>query len=214
MSARLDRVRDLGGEVMYEFALALDSAGFNARIIKKIIESKDGEYAKLMRAALADKLIEGQFKLLTSFDVVVPEDYDPKAHLDDWRRFDCNQVFRSRKDYPRTAFELLPGQKFKARIFRIEERVSSEDCLAKLCSENAVLAGAQGLRLVYEHFNAMLPTCDYYTVSFGPEESLLKVDGAGVVPVATARCCTPRGNHYLSLTWSTEYCLLSLTRVE
>ncbi len=45
--------------------------------------------------------------------------------------------------------KLTPGRKFLVKVFGITERVSSDDCLAKIKVEKGTLVGAQGASLAY-----------------------------------------------------------------
>ncbi len=50
-----ERVCDLSLGVMHEFALVLDKAGFNADLVKKVVNSRGNKLAKMMYSSLAEK---------------------------------------------------------------------------------------------------------------------------------------------------------------
>lgn len=51
-----ERVCDLSCGAMHEFALVLDKAGFDAALVKKIVNSRGNQFAKAMRKSLIEKI--------------------------------------------------------------------------------------------------------------------------------------------------------------
>jgi|GEM_PF-1422846 len=70
---------------------------------------------------------------------------------------------------------LVSGQRFGIKVFRLAKTVSSEDCLAFLHSQNAVLVGAQGISLIYRFIKNWLPE-GYSLFSFDDKNALWRDD--------------------------------------
>jgi len=104
---------------------------------------------------------------------------------------------------------LEPGRKLKVTVFQIRKKVSSEDCLAFLKSQKAVLAGAQVLSLVYEQKKEELPV-GKWSISFDDPDHLWLSDGHRGVPRVSRYSV---GDYSFNLgdfevDWGSDLCLL------
>ncbi len=172
-------VCDMSCGAMHEFALALDKAGFTASLVQQVINSGGNKLARAMRAALTTGVVvDDRFELVDSFDVVVPDGYDHATRLGTfWREhgeeFDCYNPSITDENYSGATNKLVPGRGFRVKVFQIRGVVSSDDCLAHLRSQKAVLVGAQGASLAYEQGKNMLPV-NRWSVSFDDKDALLE----------------------------------------
>ena len=128
-----------------------------------------------------------RFEQVGEFSVVVPEDYDHATRLakfsDEYRK-ELNYYSDAITDenYSRATTKLVPGLKFKVKIFQIKEAVTSMDCLEFLKNQRAVLVGAQGASLAYEQGKSELPV-NRWSVSFDEKNTLWQgTDGRHGVP--------------------------------
>ncbi|MEK7130149.1 MAG: hypothetical protein AAB793_00680, partial [Patescibacteria group bacterium] len=158
--------------------------------------------------------IDDRFELITSFDVVVPENYDHATRLDSFKRkhdkdFFCYSNAITDKNFARTTMKLIPGRKIKADIYRITRRASSEDCITFLKSHNAIFVGAQGASLAYEQGKSQLFK-GHWHISFDEKDALWKdADGYHRVP------CVFRDSNgdfkfelgYFTGKWDSNHCL-------
>ncbi|MFA6325232.1 MAG: hypothetical protein WCX46_03335, partial [Candidatus Paceibacterota bacterium] len=144
----------------------------------------------LQKLAIADKRYGPAIK---EFEIIVPVDYDHSKQIDVFAKktkketttYYFNDDITS-KHFANASTKLVPGKTYKVKIFPILARVTSEDNMAFLAKQNAILAGDHGLTLVYEQKKEELPK-DKYTVSFDKKESLWKdADGRRRVPVVYA----------------------------
>jgi hypothetical protein len=121
-------------------------------------------------------MADPRFKLANAFDLVVPVGYDQATRLTNFkavhgREFGYYNSDITDANFGRATTRLMPGQKFRVKIFQITETVTSEDCLAFLRSQKAVLVGAQGASLVYELAKSKLPM-GRWSVSFDEKDAL------------------------------------------
>ena len=181
-------VCDMSCGAMHEFALVLDKAGFDADLVQKIVNSRGNKQAKAMYAALTSGAqVDDRFELVVTFDVVVPEGYDHSTRLDTFgtehrKEFYYYNDAITDKNYSKATTKLVPGRKFKVKVFQIKETVTSDDCMAHLRSQKAVLVGAQGASLAYEQGKDKLPV-NRWSVSFDEKAALWKdADGFHGVP--------------------------------
>lgn len=191
MSAK--SVCDMSCGQMHELAIALDKAGFDAEKIQRVVSSRGNKLAAAMHVAVNSGLKEED----TPFDtpiifpdaIVVPEDFDHTRCLATFRE-DCGSQFgyfnpnSTDANFAKATTKLTPGRKFRLKLIPIKSGkvvASSDDCLARLKQEQAVLTGAQGLTLVYRQAKGKLPKGKYYP-SFDEEKALPVVDGYHRVP--------------------------------
>src|SRR3989344_1307137 len=181
-------VCDLSCGAMHEFALVLDKAGFDAEMIQRVVNSRGNKQAKAMYAALTNGAqVDDRFELVNTFEIVVPEGYDHSKRLDSFGKehrkafYYYNDAITD-KNYAKATTKLVPGRKLKVKVFQIKETVTSEDCIAKLRSEKAILVGAQGASLVWEQKKEELPV-NRWSASFDEKDALWKdADGYHGVP--------------------------------
>lgn len=136
------------------------------------------ERDRLMNASMR----EFPFALIVTFDLVVPTDYNHATRLTDFAAAHRKEFKFSRRveengltdaNFFGATTRLVSGRKFKVKVFQIIQRASSEDCLAFLQRQNAVLVGAQGLSLAYELARDQLPV-GKKNVSFDEKDALWK----------------------------------------
>lgn len=95
------------------------------------------------------------FKLLATYEITVPENYDHATQLASFRKeylgiFDVCEKQMSDKNFARVTDKLGPGKTYKVEIFRTINAVYPEDELAFLKKQKALLVGAQGLSLFWQ----------------------------------------------------------------
>lgn len=178
---------DIGYKQGAEFFTALEKAGFTNDIVQQVINSRGNKMAKAMYTAVqGDSQTDNRFELLKSFDVTVPEGYDHGTRLDTFRvahQSEENKEFYFYNDAitdanfaAKATTKLVAGRQFTVKVFGIIERVTSDDCLAKLRFEKAVLVGAQGASLAYEQKKDELPK-GKWSVSFDEKKALWQDEG-------------------------------------
>jgi hypothetical protein len=163
-----------------EFISALVRAGLNKKLVQEVIESRGNHKAQTMMASLRGKeVVDKRFVFKTSFDIVVPEDYDHDTRLGvfihkhghEFNRYEMN--INDRAYVNKALIRLTPGQRIKCKVFWINGEVCFHDCFRFLMDQNATLLNAQGITLAYEQGKDNLPIGRHY-VSFDVEDSLLK----------------------------------------
>lgn len=122
---------------------------------------------------------DSRFKLLKSFELTVPATYDHSTQLASFRGnhrkdFYYYNVAIVDENFAKVTNKLVPGRTYTVKIFGINQSVSSEDCLAFLETQNAMLVGAQGISLVWEYRKEEFPISKY-TLSFDKKDALWKV---------------------------------------
>lgn len=131
---------------------------------------------------------DDRFELLNSFELTVPKGYTHATQLATFARFtkdsemfcSYNKVITD-ENYAKTN-QLVPGKTYRVKIFRIQERVTSKDCLNFLSSQRAILVGAQGISLARQLKKNEFPV-DKWTVSFDEKDALWEdADGYHWVP--------------------------------
>lgn len=126
----------------------------------------------------ANGVMHDRFKLVNTFEIVVPEGYDHYTRLDSFAKSHNKefQYFNSEitdANFRWATTKLKPGWKFKVKVFEIKEIAKSEDCMAKLRSEKAIFVGAQGASLVWEQKKQELPDNRWFA-SFDEKDALWK----------------------------------------
>ncbi len=186
MSAK--SVCDISCGAMHEFALVLDKAGFDADLVQRVVNSRGNKLALSMYAALpSGAKVDDRFELVNTFEIVVPEGYDHSTHLHSFGKKHRKSFYYyndaiTDKNYAK-ATKLVPRRKLKVKVFQIKETVTSEDCMAKLRSEKAILVGAHGASLVWEQKKEELPV-NRWSASFDEKDALWKyADGDHGVPL-------------------------------
>jgi hypothetical protein len=182
--------------------------------------------AKAMYVALKEKIeipIEPptpptpceKFTLLKEFSLRVPGNFVHETYLDTFAKnhrhefaYGYNDNLTS-ENFKNASVKLVPGKTYKVKIFDINERVTSDECLAQYRAVNAILAGTNGVALVYERKRKKLPK-GKWSVSFDRKEALPVVDGYRRVPCVDAHS---DGDFKFDLgrfegTWHPDHCLL------
>ena len=197
----------------HEFLLVLEKAGLTRDITQEVIVSKGNRKAMAMMEAIAS--VDDRFDLVTSFDVVVPKNYNHATRLGTFREAHGKEFYYyddaiTDANYAKVTTKLIPERKLKVKIFQITTRVSSEDCLGFLRGQKAILLGAQGASLAYEQGKNQLPKGRWH-VSFD-EKNALWVDSVGYhrVPYVDAYSDGGFGFRlgYFGIDWDSDACLL------
>ncbi len=130
-----------------------------------------------------------RFVLLADLgEIVVPSDYDHATWLQVFRERNYEQFCYYSDAITDTNFSnptrvLKPGDRLSLRVFRQAGGITtSEERLAFLATQNAVLVGAQGAALAWERKRAELPT-GYSHASMDAKERLFEdADGNHRLP--------------------------------
>ena len=118
------------------------------------------------------------------------------------------------ENFSKATTNLSPGQKLRAKIFAIKPgmRAKSEQCLDFLQSQKVILAGAQGLSLVYDTSKEELPK-GKWTISFDKKDALW-LDGAGYHRVPHISAASDGDFRFIlgvfEDAWHDDFCLLCL----
>ncbi|MDB5188534.1 MAG: hypothetical protein JWM92_132 [Candidatus Nomurabacteria bacterium] len=145
----------------------------------------------LKKLAIADKRIGAA---IAEFDLTVPADYNHDKQVDQFAKkvrkekttYHYNDALSS-KNFANATNKLEAGKTYTVKIFPIMSAISSEACLAFLRKQNAILAGAHGMTLVYNLHKDQLPK-GKWSISFDEKEALWKdADGDLRVPYVFAR---------------------------
>ena len=105
----------------------------------------------LSKYSVADK----RFTFVNTFEIIVPANYKHETRLNSFSKENKKKFYYyndaiTDKNFAKATTKLEPGRKLKVKVFQINSRVTSTDCMDFLKSQNAVLTGAQGVSLVYE----------------------------------------------------------------
>lgn len=167
---------------------------------------------------------DGNFSLVEDLGIItVPANYShlacffefAKKHGEEFYSYNPNI---NDQNLVRVSTRLSIGERFRVRIFQVQEPALTEDCLAFLRYEKAVLVGAQGLALAYDQAKEKFPI-NRWTASFDEKETLF-VDPVGNCGVPGIRH-RPNGDRRFSLSlgygegfWDSEVCVLCFTAAE
>lgn len=175
---------------------------------------QDDIIASLIKHSTSDN----RFGLLTSFELTVPKKYDHGTQLATFAKFakEKSEKFYYYNDditdvnYSKATQKLVPGKTYGVKIFWVKTRVTSEDCLAFLASQRAILVGAQGVSMARQLKKDQFPV-GKWTVSFDEKDALwTDADGNHRVPYVLRHS---DGSWHFSLGcfeygWSDDYCLV------
>ena len=151
-----------------------------------------GDFKKSKPAPPA-KPIE-KFGLLVDLgEVTVPDNYDHATCLatfdkENRKKFYSYNDAITDKNFPTPTRILKPGDKFHVRAFKqiVSGDTTSEERMAFLAKQKAVLVGAQGATLVFEQKRDQLPKSKWYA-SFDKKEKLWEdAGGRHRVPLVSA----------------------------
>ncbi len=147
--------------------------------------------ALLKKNAVIDKRIGAA---MTEFELTVPSDYNHDKQIDQSAKkakkekttYYYNDALTS-KNYAKATNKLEPGKTYKVKLFPILSNISSDDCMAFLRKQNAILTGGQGATLLYDLHKDQLPK-GKWAISFDEKDALWEdADGHRRVPYVSAR---------------------------
>lgn len=120
--------------------------------------------------------LESKFKLLKIVPFEVPITYDSQNQIllfeqKNRKKFDYWNIGITDKNYANVSHKLEPGKRYIVYIYGINERVTEDECLKFLKSENSLFVGPQGISLFWELRKEELPMSKY-TVALDEEMSL------------------------------------------
>ncbi len=131
----------------------------------------------LKKLAITDKRIGAT---IAEFELTVPTDYSHDKQVGQFakkvKKEKTTHYFNdalTSKNFAKATNKLEPGKTYKVKIFPIMSAISSEDCLTFLRKQNAILAGAHGMSLVYNLHKDQLPK-GKWSISFDEKEGLWK----------------------------------------
>ena len=126
-------------------------------------------------------VVVSRFSLLSSLQFTVPEGYNHSTQLASFSKENRKKFYSyndniTDENFAKTTNKLVPGKTYEAKIFGITKWVTSEDCLAFLKTQNAILVGAQGISVVWQQAKENLPK-GKYTLSFDEKNALWRDAG-------------------------------------
>lgn len=180
------------GKQLSKILEILEGKGVTSPVLQREILEK-GILSDLAEAAVRDTipsreefrkslgLCNPRFQLLNSFPIVVPDEYVHATRLRIFKeRYKSEFCFYHEEltdeNFAKVTTQLVSGQKFTVKVFQINRAVTSEDCLAHMRSQKAVLVGAHGVSLAYEQGKEQLPT-NRWSVSLDEKDALWKDSG-------------------------------------
>ncbi|OGZ05884.1 MAG: hypothetical protein A2845_03720 [Candidatus Lloydbacteria bacterium RIFCSPHIGHO2_01_FULL_49_22] len=157
-----------------------------AMIGKLVLDGKrdPNEVANTLQSIVDRASPSSHFTLMKTIDIVVPDDYVHATQLATFKRENLNGFYAYDPsiidaNFTNVTTSLVPGRKFRVQVFRPPTSgvTTSEEWLAFLKSQKAVLVGAQGLSLVYAAKREELPK-HYVCVSLDEKGAFWK-DASG-----------------------------------
>ncbi len=110
----------------------------------------------------------------------VPTNYNHKTQVDDFvakiRKLKITYYYNNSltsKNFSKATNKLVAGRTYGIKMFPILQAVQSEDCIAFLKLNNAILVGAQGLTALWLDQSNIFPI-GKWVLSFDEKNSLLK----------------------------------------
>jgi len=154
---------------------------------------------------------------LAIFRFTVPENYVHATQLASFAKENRKKFYFYNDNitdvnFKRATNKLIPGKTYEAKVFGITKRVTSEDCLAFLKTQKAILVGAQGISVAWQQVKEQFPK-GKYTVSFDEKDALWRDDdGSRRVPYVYQ---ISDGDWAFDLgrfenAWIDDYCLLCI----
>lgn len=155
---------------------ALEETSLDRDAIQRLFGNGGKFQADIVASIRKYSVLDERFVLINSFDLVVPEGYDHATRLDVFskehrKEFYCYNNAIIDENFAKATTKLVPGRKFKIKVFQIKQHVSSENCIGFLKSQKAILTGAQGASLAYELAKNQLPV-SRWSLSFDEKEAL------------------------------------------
>jgi hypothetical protein len=173
-------------EVVFELGISEDTA-------QNVILAQGDRIKAAMQSAAKQVITEiagavSKFQLLKTVEIVVPENYDHDTRLDSFHRehggefYYYNDAVTDANYSGKATTRLVPGRKLRVKIFQIKTQVSSDECMAFLLSQKAILTGAHGASLVWEQKKEDL-LINRWSISFDEKDALWQdSDGDHGVP--------------------------------
>ncbi len=114
--------------------------------------------------------VDSRFTLSTTFQFTVPDNYNHPTRLASFSRENRTKFYFyndniTDENFKNATNKLTPGKTYEVKIFGIAKRVISEDCLAFLKTQKAILVGAQGISVVWQQAKEQFPK-GKWTISF------------------------------------------------
>jgi hypothetical protein len=146
---------------------------------------------------ITDSITDNRIGLpLVEFELTVPSDYDHDKQIDQSRKkakkerttHYYNDALIS-KNFANATNKLEAGKAYKVKLFPfpILSNISSDDCMAFLRKQNAVLVGGQGSTLLYDLHKDKLPK-GKWSISFDAQDALWQdAEGYCRIPCLHAR---------------------------
>ncbi len=127
------------------------------------------------KGGIVGKVAHIQFVLLKKLKFNVPKLYDHDHQLDSFfknnlQKFDYFNINVTDENYKKVTHKLVSGKTYTVKFFAVTQPTKLSECLNFLKSQNALLAGAQGVTLFWKHGKRYFPTG--YTVSLDEIKSL------------------------------------------
>ncbi len=182
---------------------------FNPEVLKKHLqEAIEGKFTP---SASADP----RFEFVKEFKLTVSTKYDHGTQIGTFTEKHRKEFYYFNDEitdghFAKATRKLEPGKTYTVKLVNIKKRVTSEDCVAFLASQSAILAGAQGASLVYQEANGELPKGKYY-VSFDEKNAFWEdEDGRHRVPYVDHGSGGGWRFHlgYFESCWDVDYCLV------
>jgi hypothetical protein len=181
-----------------ELRQALERAGYTTSYVTQLIQHAtllgdvrgvlDGKMQIVPVEAGPEATPTPKFELLVDLgEIAVPNGYDHATRLavfgkQNRKKFYGYNNALTDANFANPSRVLKPGDRLGVRAFRqIVPSTSSEERLALLVTQNAVLTGAQGASLVWEQKRELLPRGKWY-LSMDHKDRLPFVDGSHWVP--------------------------------
>ncbi len=138
-----------------------------------------------------DLLNKGIFTFLRKkVTLTIPSNYNHNTFVDEFakktRDLESTNYYNNNitsENFAKVTNKLIPGKKYQIKMFPIlKNGVTSEECLAFLEQQGAILVGAQGLFLLQQEKPNLFPK-DKWTLSFDEKDALWEdADGDHRVP--------------------------------
>ena len=159
-------------------------------------------------------VVDSRFTPLNAFQITVPGNYNHPTQLASFARENREKFYfyndKITDENFKKATNKLIGKTYEAKIFGITKRVSSEDCLAFLKTQKAILIGAQGISVVWQQAREQFPK-GKWVASFDEKDALWR-DAGGFHGVPSVNQYSGGGWDfflgYFENDWRDDCCLL------
>lgn len=170
----------------HETFLTLTKKGMTSELAKNIAQSEELAEAVVRIASGKYELTKKKFHqfgddlLNGKGTFTVSDNYNHDTQVDDFakktRKLKSTHYYNdglTSKNFSKATNKLVPGKTYGIKMFPILEIAQSEDCLAFLESNNAILVGAQGVTALQADQPDIFST-GKWTVSFDEKDALWK----------------------------------------